>query len=86
GLGITTPTANLLNFLVTGADGKLDWGVMLVLGILVGSFIAAKATGEFRVRVPDATTTVRSIAGGLLMGVGAALAGGCTVGNGMVQT
>lgn len=86
GLGITTPTANLLNFLVTGADGKLDWGVMLVLGILVGSFIAAKSTGEFRVRVPDATTTVRSIAGGLLMGVGAALAGGCTVGNGMVQT
>ncbi|RLY93879.1 hypothetical protein EAE32_01115 [Kocuria tytonicola] len=86
GLGITTPTANLLNFLVTGADKKLDWGVMLVLGILVGSFIAAKSTGEFRVRVPDATTTVRSIAGGLLMGVGAALAGGCTVGNGMVQT
>ncbi|WP_368410595.1 YeeE/YedE thiosulfate transporter family protein [Kocuria sp.] len=86
GLGITTPTANLLNFLVTGADGKLDWGVMLVLGILVGSFLAARATGEFRVRVPDAKTTVRSIAGGLLMGVGAALAGGCTVGNGMVQT
>ena len=86
GLGITTPTANLLNFLVTGADGKLDWGVMLVLGILVGSFIAAKSTGEFRVRVPDARTTVRSIGGGLLMGVGAALAGGCTVGNGMVQT
>ena len=86
GLGITTPTANLLNFLVTGADKKLDWGVMLVLGILVGSFIAAKSTGEFRVRVPDARTTVRSIGGGLLMGVGAALAGGCTVGNGMVQT
>lgn len=86
GLGITSPTANLINFLVTGESTRVDWGVMLVLGILVGSFIAAKVTGEFRVRVPDATQTVKSIAGGTLMGVGAAWAGGCTVGNGMVQT
>ena len=86
GLGITSPSANLTKFLTTGATDKVDWGVMLVLGLLVGSFIAARATGEFRVRVPDATTTVRSIGGGVLMGVGAALAGGCTVGNGMVQT
>lgn len=86
GLGITSPTVNLTNFLVTGESARIDWGVMLVLGILVGSFIAAKATGEFRVRVPDATQTVKSIAGGTLMGIGAAWAGGCTVGNGMVQT
>lgn len=86
GLGITSPSANLTKFITTGATEKVDWGVMLVLGLLVGSFIAAKATGEFRVRVADAKTTVRSIGGGILMGVGAALAGGCTVGNGMVQT
>ena len=71
---------------MTGDDGFIDWGVLLVLGLLVGAFIAAKSTGEFRVRIPDATTTVRSVAGGLLMGIGATLAGGCTVGNGMVQT
>ena len=86
GLGITTPSANLMGFLITGAPQKLDWGVLLVLGLLAGSFLAAKATGEFRVRVPDAQTTVRAAVGGVLMGVGASLAGGCTVGNGMVQT
>lgn len=86
GLGITTPSANIANYTITGNAEKIDWGVMLVLGILIGSFIAAKATGEFRLRVPDATTAVRSIFGGALMGVGAALAGGCTVGNGMVET
>lgn len=86
GLGITTPSSNLMGFLITGAPQKLDWGVLLVLGLLAGSFLAAKATGEFRVRVPDAQTTVRAAAGGVLMGVGASLAGGCTVGNGMVQT
>ncbi|HIW47083.1 MAG TPA: YeeE/YedE family protein [Candidatus Yaniella excrementigallinarum] len=86
GLGITTPTANTLQYSVTGENSYIDWGVMLVLGLLVGAFIAAKVTGEFRIRVPDATTAVRSVAGGMLMGVGASLAGGCTVGNGMVET
>lgn len=76
GLGITTPSANLFSYLVTGQDKYLDWGLLLVLGILIGSFIAAKASGEFRVRVPDAAIAVRSIFGGLLMGVGASLAGG----------
>ncbi|ADL11022.1 YeeE/YedE thiosulfate transporter family protein [Corynebacterium pseudotuberculosis] len=86
GLGITTPTAHLTSWLTTGDAKFLNWGTLLVVGILVGSFASAKATGEFRVRVPDATTSIRSIAGGTLMGIGAALAGGCTVGNGMVQT
>ncbi|GAB3594929.1 putative inner membrane protein [Corynebacterium faecale] len=86
GLGITTPTSHTLQYATTGDDSYLNWGVMLVLGILVGSFIAAKASGEFRVRVADASTSVRAVIGGTMMGVGASLAGGCTVGNGMVQT
>lgn len=86
GLGITTPSSNLANYVVTGDTERFDWGVLLVLGILVGSFIAAKASGEFRLRVPDATQGARSVVGGICMGVGAAWAGGCTVGNGMVQT
>ncbi|MFC6145687.1 YeeE/YedE thiosulfate transporter family protein [Corynebacterium nasicanis] len=86
GLGITTPTANLATFITTGDLERIDWGVMLVLGLFIGAFAAAKATGEFRLRVPDATTATRAIVGGTMMGVGAALAGGCTVGNGMVQT
>ncbi|MBD2763136.1 YeeE/YedE family protein [Kocuria sp. cx-455] len=86
GLGITTPSAHTLDFITTGDSKFMNWGTLLVLGLLVGSFIAAKATGEFRIRVADAKTTVRAVAGGVLMGVGAALAGGCTVGNGMVET
>ncbi|KQB86909.1 YeeE/YedE thiosulfate transporter family protein [Corynebacterium lowii] len=86
GLGITTPTSNILRYAVTGDTQRVDWGVMLVLGIFAGAFVAAKLTGEFRVRVPDATAATRAVVGGLAMGVGASLAGGCTVGNGMVQT
>ena len=86
GLGITTPSADLATWTTTGSSDNWNWGVLLVLGILVGSYIAAKASGEFRVRVPDGRQAVRSIGGGVLMGVGAVWAGGCTVGNGMVQT
>lgn len=86
GLGITGPSANLLQFLVTGERKFINWGVLLVLGILLGSFIAAKGANEFRVRVPDSKTVIHSAVGGMLMGIGATLAGGCSIGNGLVET
>lgn len=86
GLGITTPSSNLVGLLVTGDTSRLDWGVLLILGIVAGSYLAARASGEFRVRVPSAQVIQRSIGGGLLMGVGAAWAGGCSIGNALVQT
>ena len=86
GLGITTPSAHLVGWFGTGDAEYMNWGTLLVLGIIVGSYIAAKASGEFRVRVPNAQIAQRSVGGGVLMGVGAVLAGGCTVGNGMVAT
>ena len=86
GLGITTPSAHLVGWFGTGDAEYMNWGTLLVLGIIVGSYIAAKASGEFRVRVPNAQIAQRSVGGGVLMGVGAVLAGGCTVGNGMVST
>ncbi|EOS0226016.1 thiosulfate utilization transporter TsuA/YeeE [Escherichia coli] len=82
----TSPTANILQFLVAGDVKYINWGVFLVLGIFVGAFIAAKASREFRVRAADAQTTVRSGLGGVLMGFGASIAGGCSIGNGLVMT
>lgn len=86
GLGVTTPTANILQFLVSGDVSYINWGVFLVLGIFLGSLIAAKGSGEFRWRTPDSKTTIFSFIGGILMGIGASLAGGCSIGNGLVGT
>lgn len=86
GLGITGPSANLLQFLVIGESKFINWGVFLVLGILLGSFIAAKGSHEFRFRTPDTQTLLRSATGGVAMGIGATLAGGCSIGNGLVET
>ena len=52
----------------------------------MGHSSALKQVNEFRVRVPDATTILRSGLGGILMGIGATLAGGCSIGNGLVET
>lgn len=86
GLGITSPTAGLVQFLTTGDSQYINWATFLVLGILVGSFIAAKGANEFKFRIPDQTTIIRSAFGGVLMGFGASLAGGCSIGNGLVET
>ncbi|MCS4488817.1 YeeE/YedE family protein [Streptococcus sciuri] len=86
GLGITTPSAHIINYLVTGNSKMLNWGVFLVLGILLGSYLAAKGAGEFRWRLPDVKTVQRSAIGGILMGIGASWAGGCTIGNGLTAT
>ncbi|MEK4228061.1 YeeE/YedE family protein [Solibacillus sp. FSL H8-0538] len=86
GLGVTTPSANILQYLVTGETSFLNWGVFLVLGIFLGSLFAAKMSGEFRFRMPDVKTGLNSFSGGLMMGFGASLAGGCSIGNGLVMT
>ncbi len=86
GLGITTPSANLVQYLSTGDIQFVDWGVFLILGIALGSFLGAKLSGEFRFRLPDKKTLAYASIGGILMGVGASLAGGCTIGNGLVET
>lgn len=86
GLGITTPSAHIILYIVTGDTALLNWGVFLVLGILMGSYIAAKGSSEFRWRLPDTVTLGKSSIGGILMGIGASWAGGCTIGNGLTAT
>lgn len=86
GLGITTPSANLINFLISGSTKFIDWGVLLVLGIFIGSYIAARGSKEFKWRLPDKKTIRNSAIGGILMGFGASVAGGCSIGNGLVET
>ncbi len=71
---------------------KIDWGVMLVAGILLGAFTAAKLSESYRVeRVPDLWAArfgpavwkryLAAFLGGLILVFGARLAGGCTSGH-----
>ena len=86
GFSIAVPSANVVQYLVTGQQRYLNWGSLFVLGIIVGSFLSAKLAGNFTLSVPEPQDFLRRIVGGVLMGIGAALAGGCTVTNALVAT
>ena len=64
------------------SDGRLlNHMTFMVGGMWVGSFAGALGAGEFKVRIP--TQPVRyaqSLGGGVLMGYGAGIAMGCTIG------
>jgi len=75
----------------------VEWEWMLVVGVVIGAFISAKLSGQFQFNwVPPLwVTTISSSAlgrfvgafiGGILMGLGARWAGGCTSGHGISGT
>ncbi len=55
---------------------------MLTGGIIIGSLMAAMISGDFDIRRPrQKAVYIRVVIGGLLMGYGAGLASGCTIGG-----
>jgi len=77
---------------------KLDWGVMLAVGMLFGAFVAAWTGDELTSEWLPSMWVERfgadslglrgfvAFAGGLMMAFGARLAGGCTSGHGISGT
>ena len=76
---------------------ELDWGMMLVIGIVIGAFVSALLSGDFQFKaVPDMWANevsgnglvrfVGAVIGGVFLGVGARWAGGCTSGHGISGT
>ncbi|MBX6772626.1 MAG: YeeE/YedE family protein [Chloroflexi bacterium] len=56
-------------------------GTMLDGGLIIGSFVAALHANEFKLRLPrQPVRYAQSLAGGVLMGYGAGIAAGCTIG------
>ncbi len=73
---------------------KVEWGVMLVFGMLLGAFIAAATGGDFAAAWvpamwenrfgPDVALRLGvAFLGGVVLAYGARLAGGCTSGHGI---
>lgn len=82
-LTFSGPLANMALYLTIGSEPQNLFGFMLVIGMLSGSFISAKSSGRFRLIQPAPDSFVRIFNGGLLMGIGAILAGGCNIGQGL---
>ncbi|MDX1430950.1 MAG: YeeE/YedE family protein [Gammaproteobacteria bacterium] len=78
------PVGESLLYVMTFTGSKIDFGIALIGGVIVGAFAAATLSGTFRVEVfADAADMVRHLVGGALMGTGGVLALGCTFGQGI---
>ena len=80
----TGPSTDTLMALVNEPQAPLSFGLGLVPGVFLGAMLSAVLKGDARIQrfEPD-TPMERYLAGGILMGFGSMLAGGCAVGAGM---
>lgn len=83
----TGPATDTLMLLVNERSFPLKFGVGLVIGVFAGAAFAAALAGELKIQrfEPDMPME-RYMAGAVLMGFGAMLAGGCAVGAGVTGT
>ncbi|MCY3904340.1 MAG: YeeE/YedE family protein [Caldilineaceae bacterium] len=77
------PTA-LYETLVSGVDPSNLWIPVALVALLPGALIASRRAGTFWARGESTGRYAQLAAGGLLMGVGAGISGGCNLGHSLV--
>ncbi|MFC3615581.1 YeeE/YedE family protein [Lutimaribacter marinistellae] len=83
-LSFTAPTADTLFWGIASSAVEPGFGVGLVGGTILGALVAALLAGSFKWQSFESPAqTGRYVAGGVLMGMGGVLAGGCTLGAGL---
>jgi hypothetical protein len=83
GMTVTFGAVLLVHVFDVGAPALYYWDIFFLLGIPLGAFLGARAGKEFAWRPPTVKKAAESFAGGLMLGLGAMLACGCTVGHGV---
>ena len=78
------PVGDTLQYAMLSSGMPLSFAIVLVLGVIIGSFIRASIAQEFKWQGFDSPTQMqRSITGAILMGIGGVLSLGCTLGQGV---
>ena len=78
------PAGDSLQYLMTFTGSTINFGIAVIGGVIVGSFLMAIATGSFAVEsFVDRNDLTRHLGGAMLMGAGGVLALGCTIGQGI---
>jgi len=90
GLSFSGPTIDFFMFALTGSSqapfdpmfnllgiGVLTWSALYVMGVPLGAHLSARGLKEYKLTTPrDASELLRVFLGGMVMGFGAATAGG----------
>lgn len=84
GLSFTQPTAEALFWTIAASSIPAGFGTGLIGGVIAGAALSSLIGGRFEWQsFSSPQQTGRSMIGAALMGIGAPLAGGCTVGAGL---
>lgn len=83
GVTVSGPLARFGYILLEAKFPALSFAISFVIGIFVTAFIFSLATGRFKIEKPKAGGIKFAVVGGALMGVGAIMAYGCNVGQGL---
>jgi uncharacterized membrane protein YedE/YeeE len=86
GLNFTAPLASALDLLTLWTDKATvpTFGVMLVLGVLLGSYASARLRREFKLEgFASPREFGEHVLGAVMMGFGGVTALGCSIGNGV---
>jgi uncharacterized membrane protein YedE/YeeE len=77
-LAITGGYLSTAKSLIMGQN-FMTWLPIMVMSTIVGAFLAAIISGEFKLRAPAPKTLIQCFFGGCLMGFGAVCSGGCNI-------
>ncbi len=89
GLSFIAPTGNMIQYLMTYTGATITFSIASVMGVILGAFLSALVTWRDNgiaqpfglVSFTDGRDMLRHIIGAVLMGIGAVMALGCTVGQ-----
>lgn len=80
----TAPVGDTILYLMTASGGGLNFSIGAVVGVVFGAMVGSLIRQRFRWEACDDPRELgRQIFGGFLMGIGAVLAVGCSVGQGL---
>ncbi len=80
----SAPLGDTIFYLMTSSGSSLNFGVGSVAGVLLGAFIGTLVKGHFRWEAcEDPRELRRQITGAVIMGLGAVIAFGCSIGQGL---
>jgi len=83
-LTFIAPIGETIQYTMIATGMRLSFGVTVMVGVVLGSFLAAKWTKSFRLQgFETPKDMLRYMGGGTLMGIGGALAMGCSIGQGL---
>ena len=83
-LTFIAPAGEALQYLMTFTGSTINFGIAVIGGVIVGSFVAAKVSGEFRIEFfVSGDDMIRHLYGAALMGTGGVLSLGCTICQGV---